>query len=593
MSALRLRRTVSTLSVGALLVGLIAGGMAPAMAEGTVPDPSATSTATADPTASPSSDPTADPTTSPTAEPTPTSDPTLAPDPVTDPTTTPTSSPTTDPAPAPSATASPTTVPTTIPTTSPTTTPTTPAPTPTATTSPTPSPSPTPKPTVAPTPTPTPTPKPTPKPVPPVPVTGAIAVTWSALGGAKGVLGAPRAAAVRFATGVRQDFTGGRVVALGTGRAWAVFSRAGHTGPAWFALGADRVLGYPTSNEACDLPAGGCSQQFEHGRIVWSSAAGARVVRGAIGALFAATGGPRGVLHYPNSGETCGQVGGGCYQQFQGGRVYWSATTGARIVRGAILISYLWLTGPGSWLGYPVAGEKCAVSACLQRFAHGQLSWSAGSVATAHETSECQNLNNGRSRYSTGTAGRVLLAFTAGYQQSHATAVYCRKILGTWVTDWRTDAYVGSHGFKPPGVPSGPTRYEFSPTGSFTVNEAFGLGNPGTKLSYRLLDPQSRWGGNPGTVTYNRYHESDAWVGWDENMWYFATRPTHDYRQGVVIDYNRPTIVQDAGFAIFLHENKVPTAGCISLDDWAVVDYIRKSSPGDRIIMGVSSALFR
>ena len=31
-------------------------------------------------------------------------------------------------------------------------------------------------------------------------------------------------------------------------------------------------------------------------------------------------------------------------------------------------------------------------------------------------------------------------------------------------------------------------------------------------------------------------------------------------------------LVQDAGFAIFLHLNQVPTAGCISLDDWAVVD---------------------
>ena len=55
-------------------------------------------------------------------------------------------------------------------------------------------------------------------------------------------------------------------------------------------------------------------------------------------------------------------------------------------------------------------------------------------------------------------------------------------------------------------------------------------------------------------------------------------RPRY-YRQGVVINYNRPNIVQDAGFAIFLHMNKVPTAGCISLDDWAVVDYIRKSTP--------------
>jgi L,D-peptidoglycan transpeptidase YkuD (ErfK/YbiS/YcfS/YnhG family) len=169
--------------------------------------------------------------------------------------------------------------------------------------------------------------------------------------------------------------------------------------------------------------------------------------------------------------------------------------------------------------------------------------------------------------------------------------MYCVNVAGAYVQDWRTDGYVGKSGFKPPGVPSGPTRNLYSPTGSFSVTEAFGLGNPGTKLSYRTLNPRSRWGGNPWTPTYNKYHESSSWVGWDENMWWFASGGY--YRQGVVINYNRPNIVQDAGFAIFLHMNKVPTAGCISLDDWAVVDYIRKSTPGDRIIMGTYGALFR
>ncbi|MGX9900950.1 L,D-transpeptidase family protein [Arthrobacter sp. SA17] len=144
-------------------------------------------------------------------------------------------------------------------------------------------------------------------------------------------------------------------------------------------------------------------------------------------------------------------------------------------------------------------------------------------------------------------------------------------------------------------VASGPTRYNFSPTGSYSVTEAFGLGNPGTALPYRTLNPRSRWGGNPWTDTYNKYFESSSWVGYDENMWYFATGRSHDYRQGAVINYNRPPdseIVQDAGFAIFLHQHKVPTAGCISLDDWAVEDFLRKSVPGDRIIMGVARDIF-
>jgi L,D-peptidoglycan transpeptidase YkuD (ErfK/YbiS/YcfS/YnhG family) len=246
-----------------------------------------------------------------------------------------------------------------------------------------------------------------------------------------------------------------------------------------------------------------------------------------------------------------------------------------------------------SGLGYPTANEKCIPGQCVQSFQGGYIGWTPAAGTRIYAMTECAKLNNGRTKYSTNGANRVLLTYTGGYKQSYATNVYCVRMAGVYVADWKTDGYVGASGFKPPGVPSGPTRYLYSPTGSYSVTEAFGLGNPGTKLAYRTLNPNSRWGGNPWTPTYNKYFESSSWVGWDENMWYFATRASHDYRQGVVVNYNRPNIVQDAGFAIFLHMNKVPTAGCISLDDWAVVDYIRKSTPGDRIIMGTYNDIFR
>ena len=82
-------------------------------------------------------------------------------------------------------------------------------------------------------------------------------------------------------------------------------------------------------------------------------------------------------------------------------------------------------------------------------------------------------------------------------------------------------------------------------------------------------------------------------MGYDENMWFFAMRG--DYKQGAVLNYNRPPdspIVQDAGFAIFLHERTFPTAGCIALPDGNVVDWLRKAHSGDRIIMGVRGDLF-
>ena len=239
--------------------------------------------------------------------------------------------------------------------------------------------------------------------------------------------------------------------------------------------------------------------------------------------------------------------------------------------------------------------EICSGGECLQTFHGGLIGWTRLGGTTVYAMSECNTLNTGRSVYGANGSSRVTFAIAEAYGQYRVKVLNCFKVAGLFVPQWITDGTAGASGFKPPGVPSGPTRYNYSPTGSYTVTEAFGLGNPGTALPYTTLNPNSRWGGNPWTPTYNKYFESSSWVGYDENMWYFATRSTHDYRQGAVINYNRPPdseIVQDAGFAIFLHMNKVPTAGCIALDDWAVVDFLQRSRPGDRIVMGVRSALF-
>lgn len=365
---------------------------------------------------------------------------------------------------------------------------------------------------------------------------------------------------------------------------------------AWSGRGLESgALGYPVSEETCDLAAAGCRQEYQAGTIYWSAKTGAHATNGAIKHRFDGLGGVPGYLGYPLTSETCNQPNGGCYQWFEGGLIFWSPATGAQPIRGGMKSKYESMGWHRSYLGYPATPETCVGSQCVQAFQGGYVSWVSG-VTRDYRHTECTTLNDGRIKYPTGNANRVTLTFAGDYGQSYATVAYCQRIAGTYVTDWRTDGRVGASGFKPPGVPSGPTRYNFSPTGSFTVTEAFGLGNPGTALDYRTLNPRSRWGGNPWTATYNKYFESTSWVGYDENMWYFATGASHDYRQGAVINYNRPPdseIVQDAGFAIFLHEHKVPTAGCIALDDWAVEDFLRKSTPGDRVIMGVARDIFR
>jgi L,D-peptidoglycan transpeptidase YkuD (ErfK/YbiS/YcfS/YnhG family) len=350
-------------------------------------------------------------------------------------------------------------------------------------------------------------------------------------------------------------------------------------------------LGYPTTDEV-PIRSGGVYQLYQGGAILWSPATGAHTSGGAIRSGWAATGYENGPLGYPTTDEIA--LRGGVYQLYQGGAMYWSPGTGAHASRGGIRAVWAGTGYENGSLGYPVADELCSGSSCIQKFQGGTITWLAG-VTGVHPYNECEALNTGRSKYPSYGASAVSFAIAESYGSYRATFVRCQNTAGVYWPDWSAGATVGRSGFKPPGVASGPTRYEYSPTGDYSVTQAFGLGNPGTALPYQTLNPNSRWGGNPWTATYNQYFESSNWVGYDENMWYFATRSTHDYRQGAVLNYNRPPdsrIVQDAGFAIFLHGNTSPTAGCIALPDWNLVNWLQKARGGDRIIMGVRSALF-
>jgi uncharacterized protein with LGFP repeats len=151
----------------------------------------------------------------------------------------------------------------------------------------------------------------------------------------------------------------------------------------WGAQGFETgAMGYPTSDPGCGLTGGGCRQDFQVGSI-WSSAAGgARVVWGAIASRWSAAGRESGSLGYPTADERCGLRGGGCFQRFQGGTVYWSPAGGAWPVAEPVLTSWgtqAWETGR---LGYPVGQAACSPGGtCSQRFQGGAISWSASTPA--------------------------------------------------------------------------------------------------------------------------------------------------------------------------------------------------------------------
>jgi L,D-peptidoglycan transpeptidase YkuD (ErfK/YbiS/YcfS/YnhG family) len=202
----------------------------------------------------------------------------------------------------------------------------------------------------------------------------------------------------------------------------------------------------------------------------------------------------------------------------------------------------------------------------------------------------CAAISQGRLRYPTGNAMRLVFAISSGYASNHVLVTECVKKGRAWTKLTQTPGRAGANGFAAPGAKrEGDGK---SPTGSFTFTQAFGMADPGTRLVYRTLRGSGDcWGATPGHSSYNDYYAGDCRPG-DENL--SSIMHEGPYRQAAVIDYNRPHAVPGHGSAIFFHVGGVtPTAGCIAIGEPELRGILRTLAPGDRIIMGPGSELFR
>src|SRR3712207_1401554 len=147
----------------------------------------------------------------------------------------------------------------------------------------------------------------------------------------------------------------------------------------WTAAGAESgPLGYPVTDTVCGLRDGGCFQLFQSGAVYSSASTGARFVRGEIRDLWARTGWEAGWLGYPTSDEICGLQRGGCVTYFQNGSIFWSPGTGARAVNVVLMGKWQSLGWEAGVVGYPLANVSCGLAGngCYTMFELGSLYWS-------------------------------------------------------------------------------------------------------------------------------------------------------------------------------------------------------------------------
>jgi uncharacterized protein with LGFP repeats len=206
-------------------------------------------------------------------------------------------------------------------------------------------------------------------------VLGSIRDTWQTAGGTTGFLGFPTTSDTGAGNGAFVRFQGGDVYWSPTTGTRIV---RGNILDAYRAAGGPTGgLGFPTTSDAPTPEGRGYFVRFQGGDVYWSQTTGARVVVGAIRDTWLATGGPGGYLGFPTTSDTP-IPGKGAYVRFQGGDVYWSPTTGTRIVRGEILNAWLAAGGATGYLGFPTTSDAATADGrgYFVRFQGGDVYWS-------------------------------------------------------------------------------------------------------------------------------------------------------------------------------------------------------------------------
>ncbi|MFQ1004377.1 DNRLRE domain-containing protein [Modestobacter sp. SSW1-42] len=239
-------------------------------------------------------------------------------------------------------------------------------------------------------------------------VCGSTRDKWWSIGGPSSYLGMPTGSDTTITGGSSTNFTGGSIYASTNPNVGTHIIRGEIRAKYWNLRAENSSLGYPTGEEFCGLSGGGCGQHFERGSIYYSPTTGAHNVQGAIRDKWAALGWQASTLGYPTTDDTAAT--GGNFSHFQRGSIYYSPTTGAHNVQGAIRDKWAALGWQASTLGYPTTDELPIADGQYNQFTGGVIYFSA---STGAHTVVGETLN-----YWNGLAGAVGVAL--GFPTSDA-----------------------------------------------------------------------------------------------------------------------------------------------------------------------------
>ncbi|EFL05480.1 hypothetical protein SSMG_01151 [Streptomyces sp. AA4] len=218
-------------------------------------------------------------------------------------------------------------------------------------------------------------------------VHGAISQHYLELGGPNGFLGLPITdeTPTPDASGSYNHFTNsGSIYWTSTTGARSIH---GAIRDKWAALGWEKGLGYPTTDEAGTPDGTGRYNHFNGAQgssIYWTPATGAQSIHGAIRQKWADLGWERG-LGYPTTDETSTPDGTGRYNHFngaQGSSIYWTPATGAQSIHGAIRQKWADLGWEKGRLGYPTSDEYGITGGRRNNFQYGTITWYSGDGTT-------------------------------------------------------------------------------------------------------------------------------------------------------------------------------------------------------------------